>query len=238
MASTPPENEAFLREVDDELRRDQLQGFWKRWGRWLTGGLIASLALFATYLWWDHQKTQKAGLEGETLLQVLDALGAGKSASAEAQLKTLSTSKNSGYHASARMALAALKLQNGDNKGASAEFSGVINDGSIAQPWRDLALIRQTATEFDALKPDEVISRLKMLSVAGNPWFGSAGEMVALSYAKLGKPQLAVKLFDEMAKDESVPETIRSRAVQMRSSLAVNSTQQNMVPAASKDVQK
>ena len=54
LASTPPDNEAFLREVDDELRRDELQSFWKRWGRWLVGGIIAALALFAAYLWWQN----------------------------------------------------------------------------------------------------------------------------------------------------------------------------------------
>ena len=33
MASTPPNDEAFLREVDDELRREQIQTMWKRYGR-------------------------------------------------------------------------------------------------------------------------------------------------------------------------------------------------------------
>ena len=46
-----------------------------------------------------------------------------------------------------------------------------------------------TAVELDTLAPQTVIDRLKGLAVAGNPWFGSAGEMVALSYLKQGKPQ-------------------------------------------------
>lgn len=219
LASTPPDNEAFLREVDEELRRDQLQSFWKRWGRWIVVGVLAGLALFASYLWWENDQATKAGIEGETLSQALDALGAGDSPQAEAQLKTLSASKNDGYRASAKMALASLMIQRGDLKGSAAAFGGIVADTKLAQPWRDLALVRQTATEFDTLKPDVVITRLQPLAVSGNNWFGSAGELVAAAYLKLGKPELAAKIYSDMGKDETVPESIRSRAVQLASGL-------------------
>ena len=219
MASTPPENEAFLREVDDELRRDELKGFWKRWGRWLIGGIVGGLALFAGYLWWESDKAAKAGADGETLAKALETLSSSDTPEAEAQLKSLTTAKNPGYRASAKLAVAALALQRGRPDVAAKAFGDVANDESLAQPWRDLALIRQTMTELDTLKPDAVIARLKPLAVSGNAWFGSAGEMAAISYIKLGQPQLAEKLFADIAKDESVPQSIRSRAVQMTSGL-------------------
>ncbi len=225
LASTPPDNEAFLREVDDELRRDELQSFWKRWGRWLVGGIIAALALFAAYLWWENDKVAKAGVDGEQLSQALDTLATADTPEAEAQLKKLTTAKNAGYRAAAKIALAALAAQRGKSDVAAKGFADVASDDSLAQPWRDLALVRQTVTEFDTLTPNVVIERLKPLAVSGNAWFGSAGEMVALSYIKLGQPQLAVKLFNDIAKDESVPETIRSRAVQMAGGLGADTAQ-------------
>ena len=60
-----------------------------------------------------------------------------------------------------------------------------------------------------------MIDRLKPLAVPGNPWFGSAGEMVAISYLNMGKSDLAGPLFAQLAKDDNVPPTIRSRALQM-----------------------
>ena len=80
--------------------------------------------------------------------------------------------------------------------------------------YRDLALIRQTTIEFDALKPQQVVDRLKPLAVEGAPWFGSAGELVAIAYMKMCKPELAGPMFAAMAKDENVPQSIRSRARQ------------------------
>ena len=234
LASAPPDNEAFLREVDDELRRDELQSFWKRWGRLLVGGIVAALALFAAYLWWQNDKIAKAGIEGDQLSLALETLATADTPEAEGQLKKLTDAKNPGYRATAKIALAALAAQRGNAQAAAKGFAEVAGDKSFAQPWRDLALVRQTITEFDTLKPNLVVERLKPLAVSGNPWFGSAGEMVALSYIKLGQPQLAAKLFNDIAKDESVPETIRSRAVQMAGGLGGDAAQ----AAAGKDLAK
>ena len=64
----------------------------------------------------------------------------------------------------------------------------------------------------------------------GAPWFGSAGELVAGAYLKLDRPQEAGRLFAAIAKDKKVPDSIRSRAVQMAGSLGVDAVQD--VPAA------
>src|SRR3546814_10122706 len=74
---------------------------------------------------------------------------------------------------------------------------------------------------FDTLKPQEVVDRLKPLATEGNPWFGSAGEMVAIAYMKMRQLELSGPLFAAMSKDRSVPETIRTRVVPMAGLLGV-----------------
>jgi hypothetical protein len=46
--------------------------------------------------------------------------------------------------------------------------------------------------------------------------------MVAMSYMKLNKPADAARIFAAMAKDKQVPDSIRSRAVQMAGSLGLD----------------
>ena len=70
-----------------------------------------------------------------------------------------------------------------------------------------------------------VIDRLKPLSIPGNPWFGSAGELTALAYMKLGKDNLAGPIFAQIAKQEGVPASGRSRAQQMAGALGVDAVQ-------------
>src|SRR3546814_4525580 len=74
----------------------------------------------------------------------------------------------------ARYTEADILLQKNDLNGAAAKFGSIAQDQSLAESFRDLALIRQTAAEYDSLKPDVVISRLRGLAVKGGPWFGSA----------------------------------------------------------------
>ena len=120
-----------------------------------------------------------------------------------------------------------MRARGKDLRGAAAIFKQVADDEGLAQPYRDLALVRMTAVELDTLPPQAVIDRLKGLAVTGNPWFGSAGEMVALSYLKLNKPQQAAGIFAAMAKDKKLPDTLRSRATQMAGSLGVDAVQES-----------
>lgn len=226
MASTPPSSEAFMREVDEELRRDQMATIWQRWGRLMLIGLVVALAAFGGWLWWQHEQTLKAEAQGETASQILRDLSEGKEQGAEARLKPLADSKVDGYRAAAKLATAGLRVTANDTKGAIAGFKAVAEDASLAKPYRDLALIRWTATEYDTLKPQQVIDRLKPLAVKGNPWFGSAGEMVAIAYLNMNKPELAGPLFGEIARDQAVPDTIRQRAVQMAGLLGVDAVAQ------------
>jgi hypothetical protein len=224
LAVSPNTNEEFLREVDDELRREQALTIWKRYGRWIIVGIVGALALFAGYLWWQNEQQAKLGVEGEQLSTALDDLSAGRGDAVKPQLATLARSKSPGISAAARLTQANMMLEKGDAKGASAAYGAIAADASLDQPYRDLALIRQTAAEFDTMTPDAVIARLKPLAAQGNPWFGSAGEMVGISYMKLGKNDLAGAMFGAIAKDEAVPESIRSRVVQLAGILGVDAT--------------
>jgi hypothetical protein len=115
-------------------------------------------------------------------------------------------------------------LQKNDLKGAAAKFAAIAADASLAKPFRDLALIRQTSAEYDTLKPQVVVERLRPLAVPGGPWLGSAGEMVAVAYIRQNQRPQAGTLFGQIARDPGVPETIRQRAVQMAGVLGVDAT--------------
>lgn len=226
MALTPQNNEAFLREVDEELRRDQALDFWRRYGRLLIGVIIGGLAAYAGVLYWQHQQEQQAGEQGRQFGDLFQTLGTSDDKKAAKPLADLAANGTPGYRASAKFVQADLALQKNDLKGAAAKFAEVAGDSSIAQPFRDLALIRQTTAEYDMLKPETVIARLSPLAVKGGPWFASAGEMVAVAHLRLKHTSQAGKLFGEIAADKTVPETARQRAVQMAGALGVDAVAQ------------
>ena len=91
----------------------------------------------------------------------------------------------------------------------------VADNDDAPEAYRNLATIRAVAATFDTMEPQQVIERLKPLATPGTPWFGSAGELLAMAYLKQGNNDLAGPLFASIAKDEDVPQTLRSRTRQM-----------------------
>ena len=216
--------ESFVREVDENLRRDQARDFLKKNGPWIVGAVLLFLAAIAGWLYWQDRQQQQAEVETEKLNTIMGQIGGGQTAAAEKQLAPLEQSGAEGVAAAARLTKAALALQKSDRKSAIAEYRAVADDKGLAQPYRDVATIRLTALEFDQLKPEQVIERLKPLAEAGNPWFGSAGEMTAMAMLKQGRKSEAGRLFAAIAADKQVPETIRSRAVQIAGTLGIDAT--------------
>ncbi|WP_375403074.1 tetratricopeptide repeat protein [uncultured Sphingomonas sp.] len=226
MAIPPATNQEFLREVDDELRRDRMTSIWTRYGRWIVVGLLVALALFAGYLFWRNYQENAAGREGEQLQTAYDALAAGRTADAAPPLDALAKSSSDGHRALALFTQADMLLQGNDFRGAAAKLGQIARDDDIAPAFRDLALVRQTTAEYDTLAPQVVIDRLRPLAVPGNAYFGSAGELVAAAYLRTGRRDLAGRMFGQVARNETVPATIRQRAVQMAGLLGVDAVTQ------------
>jgi len=224
LAQPPEVNETFLREVDENLRRDQLRDFFKTYGNWLVAALVLFLAASGGLIWWKQHRVEQHEVEVEKLAQTYKDVGSGNSAQAPQQFDELSKSGSKAVRASAMFARAAVALQQNDTNLAINTFKSIAADSALPKPYRDAALIRQTALEFDKIQPQDVITRLAPLAKPGEPWFGTAGEMTALAMIKQGKRQEAGQLFAAIAKDKSVPDTIRARAVQVAGSLGVDAS--------------
>ena len=66
MAQPPDINETFLREVDENLRRDQLRDFFKAYGNWLVVAVILFLAASGGFIWWKQHEVQRSGAVQES----------------------------------------------------------------------------------------------------------------------------------------------------------------------------
>ncbi|MFP5330590.1 MAG: hypothetical protein ACLGHC_10725, partial [Alphaproteobacteria bacterium] len=119
---------------------------------------------------------------------------------------------------------AAIALDSNDRDTALANYRAITADSGMPESYRDLALIRATALEFDKLRPEEVISRLEPLTKPDSPWFGTAGEMTAMAHLKQGKKEQAGRLFAAIAANAQAPESLRNRAVQIAGSLGVDAS--------------
>jgi len=224
LAQPPDISETFVKEVDENLRRDRINDFFKENGSWLIAGLILFLAACGALIWYQQYRENRTEAQVEQLAQIYKAIAVGNTSKVPQQLDELSTSGSKAVRASALFTRAAFAVQENDNKLAIATYKKVRDDSSLPDAYRNAALVRETALEFDQLDPQQVIAQLAPIAKPGNPWFGSAGEMTALALIKAGKTKQAGELFAMLAKDKSVPESIRNRSIQISGSLGADAS--------------
>ncbi|MCX9148582.1 tetratricopeptide repeat protein [Erythrobacter sp. WG] len=217
------EDEVLIREIDEAVREDALMTFLRVHGVKVLAVILAGIAALGAWLVYDHFAEQKLEQQSEALISGLDAAAAGDFKTAGEKVAPLTAEGNSdGARAAARFIQAAAAIEAGDTAKASGIYDAIVKDAGTPKALRDLATIRQVSLDYDRMKPADVIARLSPLAEPGSPWFGSAGELVAMAHVENGNRAAAGKIFAGIAKDESQPETLRSRARQMAGLMGVD----------------
>lgn len=222
MALSPDNPDTFMREVDDAVRADTAQRFMRNFGRPLALLVVIGLIGFAGWLFWQDRQGNEAGARGRTFGAALDTMGAERPKAASDQVNGLARGDDPTYRALALMMQGNAAAARSDTTTASARYGAVANDINIAQPLRNVALLRQMLIEFDTLPPATVIARLRNLVATPGPAFASAAELTALAELKLGNDRAAGLLFKRIAETPGVSDSLKSRAVQMAGTLGVD----------------
>lgn len=210
-----------MREVDDAVRQDDLATFGQKYGKPLLALVIVIIAAFGFYLYWQGQREAEMERQSETLVTALDQLDAGNFGAASERLQPI-IAEGGAPAALALMLQAGAAAEDGNSRRAAQLFGQVAENPDAPAELRDLARVREVAVAYDSLEPAEVIARLEGLAQPGNAFFGSAGELVAMAHLDAGNRERAGTLFSQIARDETVPESIQSRARQMAGLLGVD----------------
>ncbi|TPK76645.1 tetratricopeptide repeat protein [Mesorhizobium sp. B2-4-18] len=208
-------DDSFIREVNDEMRREQAQKLWDRFGPALL--VIAVLvvlgtAAFVGYRYWDETRANRSG---DAFSQALKLANDGKNDDALAALDQLEKDGYGAYPLLARMRAATVKANKGDVDGAVKDFDDVAADTAIPQGLRDMARLRAAFLLVDHGSFADVSSRVEALTSDTNTLRHSAREALGLAAWKEGKTQDALKLFDQIAADDGAPRNTRERATLM-----------------------
>jgi len=232
LARLPQTNDAFFREVDDEVRREKLAEATRRYGVMLAVVIVIALIALGGTLWWRSHRAAVAGERGDQLIAAMASISSGSEVDASKGLQALAGTGDKAYGTLAHMLQADILVKDGKLPQASAAFAAIAADTAVPQQLRDVALLRATSLDFDKTAPQTVIARLKPLAVPGSPWFGSAGEMTGVAYMKLNQPKQAGALFVAITKDPTVPRSLRARVAQLAADLGFEPVQPSDSPAS------
>lgn len=212
MADDERRSETFIREVDEELRRDQLKQLWMRFAPVVIGVCILVVAVTGGYrgwLWWQDRQAAQAG---DRFLSAIEQIQNGNTEEGEAALDAIAKDGGTGYAALAQLRLAGEKAAAGDKAGALAAFDALTNEKSVAEPLRDLARIRAALLALDTGDLEGAKTRAQPLNVSGNPWRHAAREVLGTVAYQQGDLQNARVIFSDIQQDAQTPPDLWIRA--------------------------
>lgn len=205
----------IFREIDEELRRDNLQQLWARYGKYVIGLALVAVVVTAAVMGWREYQSRQRQAEGVRYAAALDLVRQGKNAEAADAFGALAQGASGGRAALARLEQAAAKVQAGDTDGAILVYDGLAFDASADPIFRDIATLLAARYMLDKGDPTTVMTRLQPLTNAASPWHGLALELTAAAEMKAGDKAKARADFETLAKDNSVSQGVRQRAAEI-----------------------
>jgi hypothetical protein len=200
----------IFREVDEEVRREQLKRLWDRWGNYILAAaviVVIGIAGWRAWEWWEMKKAQQAGAAFETALELARS---GKHEEAEAAFAKIAADSPTGYRILARFREAA-ELAVRDRAAAVKAYDALAADSRMGRTLQDLAGVRGALLLVDSAPLNEIQSRLEPSTAADRPFRHSARELIALSAWRNGDMATARRWFDMIITDAETPSGTRSR---------------------------
>lgn len=198
--------DSFIEEVTEEVRRDRLFGYLRRYG-WIAA--LAIVLLVGGTAWNEWRKAQSASLaqaRGDAISAALSIASPEGRASALVELAPTGV---------VEAFLAASEQQaSGDIDGASETLAELASRPDIAPLYRDLAQIKRLSAD-SAMQAEERALILEALSAPGAPYRTIAQELRALDTIAAGDADEALSALQAILQDAEASGPQRARVSQL-----------------------
>jgi hypothetical protein len=204
---------SFLQEIDDSLRAERMEQFWKQHGLKILLACAAVIAATAvTVLWKDHLHAQEIR-QTSVILHAQSLFEAGKYEEAAAAYAQ-GEEGAAGLGTLAKIRRAQALLSAGHKEAALTAYRDVASDSHADVTLRDLAALRASA-----LDPAHCDALLAQAAQAGHPYATTAREMQAARLIQEGKKTEARVVLVSLLADDTLPSTERERAGELENLL-------------------
>ena len=200
--------ESFINEVTEEVRRDKLFGYFRRFG-WI--GIVAVLLIVGGAAYREYQiaaKLAESKAFGDAVLAALDQEAAAARSTALAAVQAPGQ----------RQALLNL-LQSTDpetDKAATlAALTAVADDATLPASYRDLAVLRRVIVAGTDLPAADRRALLDPIAAPGRPYRPLALEQLALLSVETGDTAAAITALEALRQDQEATPGLRRRVEQV-----------------------
>ncbi len=212
-------DESLFREVDEEVRNEQLQKLWEKYGIYVISACVGVIVAVGGIKGWQAYSQSVAETAGDNYIRAISLLEKEDAAEAEKILSGLAEDGPRGYAALANFQMAAVLAGKGETDAAIQAYDKIAKDTALDEMMRSLARVRAGLLAVETASLEDVEKRLGDLNTRDNPWRNAAREIIALAAYKAGDAAKADRLYTEIVGDLTAPQGLRERAQVMLSLL-------------------
>ena len=202
----------IFREVDEDVRRDKAEEFWKKHQIHILIVALVIVLAAGGYRFWQNQRLAAAQAAGAQFEQALEQDHNGKGGEASAALAKIAAEAPGGYKTLARLAQAAV-LSKSDSRAALAAYDALAQDASIGPLFQDAARLRAALLRMDQGDTANARAALEPLAAAGGAYRHTAREMLGVIALNAGDLEGAGKWLDMAVSDSEAPSGVRDNAL-------------------------
>ena len=201
-------NESFIDEVTEEVRRDKLFALYRRYG-WIAALLVVGIVGGAAWTEWQKSTAKiRAESFGDAVTAALTI------ETAESRVAALKAVPTTGEQAGLLQLMLASDPEK-DRAGALVALDAVAADTTLDAGYRDLAVLRRTILlGSDAPIPDRRAA-LDGISAPGRPYRILAQEQLAYLLIEDNKQTEAIDALRALTQDQEASQGLRTRANQV-----------------------
>lgn len=205
-------DESIFREVDEEVRNEQLQKLWERYGIYVISACVGVVVAVGSIKGWQAYQRSVAETAGTQYADAIELVAKGDTAEADKIFSELASNGPTGYAALANFQVAAAMVKAGRAEDAIKAYDAIAADTGLDQMLRNLARIKAGFLAVDISSLADVETRLGDLNTRDNPWRNAAREIIALAAFKADDVKKADRLYTEIVGDVTAPQRMRQRA--------------------------
>ena len=213
------EQEAFIREVTEEVKNDNLKQMWEKYGIYII--LLVVLAIvgavsFESFKSWRQAKSETWS---DTYAYALNLENQGKY---DESLKVLEQMEKTGgniYSDIARLQTSNILFEQGKNEEAIKVLEEIAADKSINKKLRDVSAVKLASYKLDNAPREEIDALLQPLIRENGSWANIAKEMPAMAAIRDGNIEEAQVLYNEILNTPNLPDGLKMRVQDMLSVL-------------------
>lgn len=206
----------IFREVDEDVRRQEVEHLLRRYGPLVAGGLLLAVVAYLGYYWWESQRDARLAAAGDGLLAGLELQGEGQFAEALVHFNELAENAPAGYRLMSQLQIASTSTALGNSAAAIDAYDAIAADRSFDAVYRDLARLYAGYVLIEMDAPlEELGARLNSVAQGSGPWRFHANEALGFAALRAGDYEQAIEHLRLITDDGSAPEGVAQRADEM-----------------------